>query len=366
MIKVCHIVDTLQIGGLEKTIIDIVSNLKSYEHQIWCLKEKGALAGEVEGRGIKVKEFGFRGGVRLSSLSVLVKELKGEKIKIVHCHGHYPSIWGRLAAIFAGVPVRIEHCQSLYYRLLLKEKIKLRSLSLFTTKIIAVSEAVRKSLIESVGIRPDKIVVIYNSAPAFPAADPHRREEARRALGIGQGYFVIGNIGRVEEMKGHRFLIDAVAKLKAEGQKCACVIAGAGSETEAVRALIKSLGLETSVFLLGVRRDIADILAAMDVFVQPSTIREGLPLALAEAASAGLPLVATGVGGNPEIVADGVNGYIVEPKDAGAIAGAIRRLMADPAKRSAMGEASKNIWQDKFSTEIMVRKVREVYDSYCA
>ena len=107
MVKVCHILDNLNVGGLEKIAIDIILGLKGYEHQMWCLKEKGAMAGILEAKGILVREFNFEGGLSVASVSRLVRELKKEHFSIIHCHGLFPSVWARIAAIFANVMVYI-------------------------------------------------------------------------------------------------------------------------------------------------------------------------------------------------------------------------------------------------------------------
>ena len=137
MMRICHIVDTLNIGGLEKTLIKIVLQAKDFEHCVFCLTVKGMLAQELENNGIRVREFNFPPRLHIPSLFSLAAELKNSKINIVHCHGLYPSIWGRIAAMIAGIPVRIVHTQNIYYGISFKERLKLKILSNFTTKIIA-------------------------------------------------------------------------------------------------------------------------------------------------------------------------------------------------------------------------------------
>ena len=361
MIKICHVVDVLNIGGLEKTVVQIVLNLREgYEHEVWCLKNKGVLASDIEGRGIKVREFNFRGGLNLFSLLRLVRAFKAENIDIVHSHGIFPADWGILAATLAGVPVRLVHCQNLYSGISRKEVVKFRFLSRSMTRVIAVSEAVRKYLIEFIGIDPRKIVVVYNSADAFMSAS-FKKEEIRRDLGLAKEDFVVGNISRLEEHKGQRFLLEAVAECRAKNINCKCMIAGDGPEKEKLRSRAQELNLNDAALFLGWRRDVQNLLSAMDVFIQPSLIVEGLPLALAEAASAGLPLIATDIGGNPEIVRDGINGFIIPPKDAVSLAQKIQFLMESPLESARMGENSKKIWEEKFSLSKMIEKIGMIY-----
>lgn len=362
MIKVCHIVDALNMGGLEKTIIEIVRNLKGYRHQVWCLKERGLLADELKNTDIRVREFGYNGPLNLFSLLALGRELKKEVFQIVHCHGLYPSIWGRLAAVFAGVPIKIVHCQNLYYGITLKDRIKLRFLSYGTSRIIAVSEAVKECLIKFVGVPIDKIEVIYNSAAGINRESLSRKRIAtRQKLGLGENDFVAGSIGRLQGHKGHIYLLEAIARCRTEEIDCKCVITGEGPERPHLEAKIEELGLCGEVKLLGLRKDVEDILSALDVLVQPSIIREGLPLVLAEGASAGLPLIATSVGGNVEIVSDRVNGFLVVQRDAFGLAEKIKFLSQNPDEAKRMGENSRRIWQDKFSSEIMFKHIDRLY-----
>jgi glycosyltransferase involved in cell wall biosynthesis len=361
MIKVCHIVDSLGLGGLEKTVIGIASNLEGYEHQIWCLKNRGVLAPDIEGRKIKLREFNIEGGLKISSLAYLVREIKKERFDIIHSHGFYPSIWGLLAAIFTRGVKRIVHIQNTADKLRVRDKLKLRFLYCFATKIIAVSQAVKKSLVSSIGINPGKIEVIYNSATEIKAQDFQARCDIRRSLGFKEDDFIVGNIARIEEHKGHIFLVEAINKCIKRYPFCKCIIAGDGQALEHLKQTTKNLGFNDAIFYLGRVKDIERLLLVMDVFVQPSVLMEGLPLALAEAASAGLPIIGTNIGGIPEIVQEGANGFIISPRDSDAIAGKIIFLIENLKDKKRMGENSKKIWQDKFSLGKMIHQIDLLY-----
>lgn len=363
MVKICHFVDTLEIGGLEKTVKNIVLGMdkNDYQHQVWCLRKKGALAQDLERERILVRSFNFESGLKISYLLRLIREAKKENFKIIHSHGIFPSIWAQLTAIFAKVSIRVMHCQNLYYASSVKERIRLRFLSCFTTKFIAVSQAVNKCLIGFIGIAPDKITLIYNSAPDLEQQTLDRKEEIRANLGLKPSDFVVGSISRLAELKGHIFIIEAIKELLKHNQNCKCIIAGDGPLRESLTQEVKNLGLEDKIIFLGQRKDAEDLYLAMDVFVLKSTSKEGLPLSLAEAASAGLPLIATAIGGNPEIVQDGVNGFIIPPKNSGTLAEKIEYLMRDPGTRKRMGENSRKIWQEKFTLQGMLNKIDSLY-----
>jgi L-malate glycosyltransferase len=362
MLKVCHLLDSLDVGGLEHVAIDIASSMKGVESHIWCLKYKGAMAERAEKNGIKVREFGFSGALKLNSIFKLAGAIRKEKIDIVHSHGLYPSIWAAFTSVFSGVPKTILHCHSVYYDISRMNVLKLRLAGLFATKIIAVSEAVRDCLVKFIRLDPDKVVVVYNGISGYRAQDPVSKDNARKKLGLDKDAFVIGHVGRLVRFKGQRFIIEAAAKCRDEYPIFRWMIAGEGPERESLEREIKRLNLEGTLTLLGQRDDVEDMLHAMDIFVNPSVIKEGLPLGLIEAASAGLPLVASNIGGNSEVVADGRNGFIVRPEDTEKIVERILYLYKNAQVRRRMASSSRDIWQEKFRLDEMIRKVKAVYE----
>jgi glycosyltransferase involved in cell wall biosynthesis len=359
--KICHVVDALMVGGLEKNLISIASNVKGYEHEIWCLRNKGPLASDAERAGIFVREFSFGGGLNLRDIKLLAREMRLSHFDAVHCHGLYPSVWGRIAAILAGVKVRIAHAQNVYYWLFFRDRVKLNILAHFTTKMIAVSEAVKKSLVGYNGISASKIVVINNSSPDAFKLFRRTKKEIRKELGFQDDDIVIACTGRLEGLKGHEFLIEAMALCLRAEPRVRCFIMGEGPLHDELAGKIRDLGLEGKVILAGLRQDVVELLRGADIFVLPSPIREGMPLVLAEASSVGLPLIATDVGGNPEVVSDSVNGFIVKPKDPAAIAEKVLYLAGRPDARRAMGEKARDAWSEKFSEEKMIEKVTALY-----
>ena len=359
--KVCHLLDTLNVGGIERSVIEIAKGLKGYEHHVWCLGSYGALAGELADAGIEVRAFGFDGKMRIRELIALAGAMRKERFGIVDGHGLYPSIWSRIAAFMAGVHVRIAHAQSLYNTVPGRDAWKLRMLSPVTSKVIAVSEAVKESLIDCIGIDPSKIEVIYNACCDMRTVVRSSRESLRQALGVGGRTCAVGYVGRLVEDKGIAYLIEAVRLCRSRNLDVKCVIVGDGPGRANLEKIVEGRGLRESVVFLGLRHDIADLLSAMDILVQLSVIREGLPLTLAEGSSMGLPLIATSIGGNVEIVRDEENGFIVPPRDAKAIAEKIERLASDASLARSMGDRSRKIWEDKFTVPLMLSKLGDLY-----
>jgi glycosyltransferase involved in cell wall biosynthesis len=140
-----------------------------------------------------------------------------------------------------------------------------------------------------------------------------------------------------------------------------CLIVGDGPDRNSLEIMAKNSGLTSEVIFTGMKTDAQELFLAMDLFIQASILKEGLPLALAEAASAGLPLVATDIGGNPELVKDGLNGFVIKPKDAFLLSEKIKYFLEHPQKAKEAGENSKKIWLDKFTLEEMLCKIGNVY-----
>lgn len=366
MIKVCHITDELGVGGLEKTLKNIVLGLdkNKYQQQVWCLKRKGIMAQDIEKAGILVKEYHLDGGFSVESILRLKRELDSENFQVIHAHGLYPYCWVGSATMLTKIPLIVMHCQNLYDGVRLRDKLKLRFLAFFTTEIVAVSEAVKYSLVRDVGLGLAKISVIYNGCEEIKINSPEQNELMRLDLGIAEHDFVIGNISRLEEHKGHRYLIEAVSQLEPYIPHLKCLIVGEGQVKAGLERMAMNLGLKERVIFTGLRQDIGNLLSLMQVFVQPSTLREGLPLALAEAASARIPLIATAIGGNPEIVFDGLNGFIVAPNDAKAIAQKLRYLFQHPAEREKMAQENHRIWEERFSLKKMLKDIDLLYERH--
>ena len=182
----------------------------------------------------------------------------------------------------------------------------------------------------------------------------------RRELGLPEGSMVIGLVGRLDHWgKGHKELFEAMASLK-EHYPLHALIVGGGRRIDEVKALAASLGLADVVHFLGPRPDVPDLLHAMDIFVLPS-YSEGLSLALLEAMAAGLPVIATAVGGTPEVVTDGGNGLLIPPRDAAALAAALERLLGDPDFARRLGANARDHVREHYSLDRLGREINEIY-----
>jgi glycosyltransferase involved in cell wall biosynthesis len=231
--------------------------------------------------------------------------------------------------------------------------------------IVAASAAVRDSLLHTQGATPGQIRVIRNGTEIADLPDPPTRARLRESLGLKSGQRAIAYVANFDEWKDHVTLIRACALL-ADDLHAVLVLPGAGGCEAACRALADSLNIRERVMFLGARRDIPDVLRACDLFVMTSRT-EGLSNALLEAMAAGLPIIATDVGGNPEVVADGLTGELVPPGNAQLLAQRIGVLLGDDARLASMGRAGRARVEQEFSVRAMIdayeRAVQDSIDS---
>jgi glycosyltransferase involved in cell wall biosynthesis len=228
--------------------------------------------------------------------------------------------------------------------------------------LIAVSDAQRETYLR-VGVAPDRMTTVPNGIRRRGPGPG--RLAAREALGLDPEQPVVMTVGRLNVMKGHVHLLDAVPGLLARFPDLAVVIAGRGHLQEQLQAQADALGVAGAVRLLGQRGDARGLLDAADVFVLPSR-HEGMPLVLLEAMDAGLPVVATRVIGSAEVVAEGETGLLVRPRDAAALERALAQLLDDPATRERFGRAGQQRFEACFTADRMARDTVGVYERVLA
>ncbi|MFZ5449072.1 MAG: glycosyltransferase [Thermodesulfobacteriota bacterium] len=303
---------------------------------------------------------GLNGWVWLRFFFHLCWVIYRHRVDAIHVNSYVPGNYARLAAALMQVPVIIDHWHgfTLFNR---KRRLICRSLSFFTDISLAVSQGVKDYLVKEIGLKPDKIRVVPNGVDMARIDAARPGAKVSQELGLAEGVPVIGLVGRLDHWgKGHKELITALAQIK-ERYPCHALIVGGGRREAEIKQLAESLGLAGEVHFLGQRQDVPDLLHAMDIFVLPS-YSEGVSLALLEAMAAGLPVITTAVGGNPEIVAHGVTGLLIPPRDAGALAQALERLLADPAGAAQMGRNARRFVAAHYSLERLGREVNAIYE----
>ena len=298
----------------------------------------------------------------LTAVLRLRRILKKKRIQIIHMHTSHACALGGWAARLARVPVRV---------ISRRVDFSVRSNPLRHLKygwgvdrIIAISKGVRDVLIRD-GLNPNRIEVIHSGInpesfdPAYPAG------EARAELGIAQASPVVGCIAHFADHKGHRYLIEAARQVVSAVPDTRFLLVGEGELKYNVELMIKKLALDNHFILTGFRLDIQRLLSAMDLVVL-SSHQEGLGTSLLDAMAMARPVVATRVGGIPEMIEDGVNGRLVSPRDPAALADGMIELLKDPEKRKRMGEAGRARVMKSFSANAMVSATEALYQKLLA
>ena len=363
--KVLHIVEDLKVGGLENVIASIVMGLDKTKYQIhvWCLARGGDVATELIGKGVVVKILGEPGYHNPLRILYLARLIRREKFNIIHTHGYFASTFGRTAGIIARVPVIIAHVHSAYHEYALRNLLMENILSRFSDRIICVSRAVQRFVIETERVREDKTCLIYNAANISPSvlsleASCHEREQ----LGIDKQDVVITIVASLTPNKGHRVLLDAFAQVVKKYPLTKLLVVGDGPLMGKLRASADHLGIASRVIFAGQRRDVPSLLQLSDISLLPSIMREGLGIALIEAMAMKLPLIGTKVGGIPEVIEHNVNGLLVSPGNPQELATAMETLVQDGNMRERMGRRGKEIYEEKFTLPRLIGLVENLYD----
>jgi glycosyltransferase involved in cell wall biosynthesis len=286
--------------------------------------------------------------------------LRASKPQIVHTFLLTGSLYGRLAAILARVPIVIGTEVNIYEHKRRAHALAERVLMAGTDRLVVSAESVRDFYVAQVHADPAKIDVIYNAVDFTQAQPTMSRAEMRNALGIPDDARVAGIIARLTEQKGHRYLFEALASQPALADVHLLVVGG-GEQRDALVRDVEQKGLSARVHFLGARRDLGNLLAAMDLFVMAS-LWEGLPLSMVLAMGAGVPIVATRVAGIPEVVADGRTGLLVPPRDSNALGAALARLLGDPDLRQRFGDDARAAVLPRFGVHRYVESVTSMYD----
>lgn len=362
-VRILYICPTLEIGGEEEKLLNLMSHLPvdRWEAQVFCIYSIGAIGREIQTRGYPISVLGRIPGLRDPlALLRLVREIQRIRPHIVHTLLRAANIYGRLAALLARVPVVISTEGNVYPDIKLRYVLAERLLSLGTNAIVAVAESIKEHYVRKVGITPARVEVILNTVNWDRLQTTAPPDAIRPKLGLPANALVAGMISRLTKQKGHMYLLEAIARTP-ELSSLIVLIIGDGPLRSALEARSLKLGLGPRVKFLGARRDIGDLLSVMDLFVLPS-LWEGLPLSLIEAMGAGLPVVATRVFGVPEVVTDDVTGLLVPPADTASLGVAIARLAGDAAARKRLGQAAREFVLPRFNISHYVRELTELYE----
>ncbi len=364
--KVLHIVEDLRIGGLERVLASIVLNLdrSKFIPQVWCLAQGGEIADDLIRAGVKVKILGMSSYYNPLKIIKLSNYLRKSKINIIHTHGYFASTFGRLAAILARTPIIITHIHTTYFGFKKRNILIERFLSYFTDKIVCVSRSTREFVEKIERIDNNKTCLIYNGTETT-IKDLVKTHIDRASLSFTADDFVIITVASLVAHKGHQSLLNAISILSKKYKNLRLLIVGDGPLRSKLEEYAKNLQISSRIVFTGLRKDVFSLLKLADLFVLPSTEREGVSIALIEAMGQGLALVGTKIGGTPEVIENNVNGLLVAPGGSYQLANAIRQLMTDNGKKEKMANKGRKIFAKKFSTQIMMENIELLYDG-CA
>jgi len=325
----------------------------------------------ISGKNVEIIEIGKREGNDLVIPFRLAKLLKERNISILHTHNWSVFVEGMTAAVIAGIRVRVHtvhgnfgvYPKGISYRF--KEIIRHAVESLLTGvtgKIIAVSDEVRRSVCETLYVNPRKIVIVNNGV------DVCEKESCGLPPNAGDGELekehIIVSVGRLAEVKNVPILMHAVSLVDVPFP-FRLLLVGDGPERGELQRIAYELGISEKVDFLGNRLDVRAILKGSELFVLAS-MYEGISMSILEAMAMELPVVATRVGGNPEVVSDGESGYLVSPGDPVGMARRISEMLLDKELRVRMGRTGRRIVEERYSTRRMVREYENIYSSLLA
>jgi glycosyltransferase involved in cell wall biosynthesis len=364
--RVVYLSHAFHVGGAEEMVLNLVRHLpQRFEPVIVCIHSAGPIGEEIRKTGVEFHVLdlnpGWRHPFHLIKLERALTDLRAD---IVHTFLLTASLYGRLAAMFARVPVIIGTEVNIYENKEPRHIKAERWLMAKTDSVVVSAGSVRDFYIDQVGADPSKVEVIYNAVDWSQLETTKTRDEMREELQLGQFAPVAGIVARLTEQKAHSVLFQAMASTPGL-ERLHLVVVGDGHLREQLERQATDLGIADRVRFLGARRDLGNLMSAMDMFVMPS-LWEGLPLSMVLAMGAGLPVVATSVAGIPEVVHDGHSGLLVPPGDAPALGAALSQLVRSSDLRRALGTVAQASALPRYGVDGYVSSVTALYDRLLA
>jgi glycosyltransferase involved in cell wall biosynthesis len=378
-LRVVHIITRLIVGGAQENTLLSCEGQHERGHEVTLITgppigPEGSLLERAQRQGYRVEVIdsmrrAIRPGRDHSAFRTLVSRISALRPDVVHTHSSKAGIVGRWAAAAVGAPAVIHTIHGLAFTASTSAIVNCvyRSLERFTapktTKIVCVANAMRdQSLAAHIGT-PDQYVTVYSGMDSAPFLNPPvSRESVRRQLGLQDEHVAVGTIARLFHLKGHDDLLDLAPRLCGHWPNLRFLWVGDGMLRESIERRMRHMGLRDRFILTGLvpPARIPELTGAMDLLVHPSR-REGLARALPQASLAQKPVITYDVDGNREALVEGVSGFAIPPFDRTRLAGAIDRLVADPALRQSMGQAGRSFAMGRFDANVMVEALEAVY-----
>jgi len=359
--KVLQVVLSLNPGGTERLVVELVRRLRpELPMAVCCLDEEGSWGEGLRREDVGVTALRRRAGFQPALGRAIARIAAQHRARVVHCHHYSPFVYASIARLWSPA-LRIvftEHGRLSDAPPSAKRRTANRVLAHAPREVVTVSAELKQHLVAE-GFPTGKVSVIYNGIDVGAVPGGDARHQMRQRLNIPDDAVVIGTVARLDPVKDLHTLIRAVGQSGRQQTPLVLLVIGDGSERASLEASAHETGAGSLVRFVGHREDARDLLAACDVYAN-SSISEGISLTILEAMAAGLPVVATSVGGTPEIV-DATCGRLVPARDAQALAEVLTALAADAPLRQVLGRQARARVEERFTLDRMVREYRDAY-----
>ena len=362
---VVHLATRLTLAGVGNVVKTLVMGFdaSSYSTEIWCLEDLDVVGEELRAAGrsvINLQKCRRRDLPLFFRLAALIRQ---NHVDILHCHDELSWFYGTIGARFGGLKRIIFTVHGRRFDTSARHTWEQSILGSMSAAVVCVSSSLRQEMIEKVGISSSKAIVIRNGTP-IPAVHTavRMRQQARRDLRISDSAIVIGSIGRLDPVKNLDLLLEASADVLDRIPNIEIILAGEGPSKEKLLQKAVRLGISDKVHFLGLRKDVPDLLSAIDIYTCTSD-REGISLSILEAMAAERAIIATAVGGNLELIYSGKTGLLIDRGDRQALADAITTLAGSTESRKQLGRQAAQAVETNFSVERMLLDYDRLYHS---
>ena len=368
MINVAFIAASLQTGGAERQWVELIRGMdpKQFNVIVICLYELGTIGKQMQASGVKCYTGLMKSRLSFGGVGRLAKVLKDESIDVVF-------LWNQPVTMLYSIPAarlagRDKIVAAIHNTGYTEGKHRIdfvnRLLMPFVKKVVALGVPHKEYVIQKEHVAPDRVVIIYNGVEIANYEITIDKKKKKAELGIPADAKVVGIVARLHKAKRHDVFLKAAKRILAEYPDVYFVIVGEGEEKQTVQDLILELGLSRNVKMLGLRRDIAEIVHTLDAAVLSSDpLVETLPMSIIEAMASSVPVVSTNVGSLSDLVIDGDNGFLVGQGDFEGLSKAILKILKDDALAARMGRRGHEIALEKFSREGMVKGYEDLFRS---
>lgn len=364
-IKVVHLATRLTLAGVGNVVASLVRGLPPPEYRptVWCLEEADVVGQNLLAEGYQVVEFRKTRRRDFALFFRLAARARRERVDIFHCHDELSWFYGAIGAWLAGGPRIVVTVHGRRFDTSRRHLFEQKILTRISAAIIGVSSSLRQQVIDEIGISPDKVAVIHNGIPVEALkTQAEQRRRTRKSIGIPEDAIVLGCVGRLDPVKNLDLLIEACAEALRVVPKLEIIMAGEGPSREHLAQKAVAVGLGGRVHLLGLRKNVSDLLSATDLYVCASD-REGISLSILEAMAAERAVIATAVGGNLELIEHDETGLLIRKGDRQALAQAILSLSLDAQARQRLGQNARRKVEANFSLNRMLLDYDCLYQS---